>query len=283
MTDRAKARRLSFRIYLQECRTCSDALPSQPSLGFASFARNEQYGTVLASQPDAFDSSLHRRIVWTLRSSARRERDLERDDRRLTDPELRTWRAFAGRLHEGDLVSLVVENNAERNPLALRPLDRPIDASTGKALLHEALAQERHLLAASSATFLEAAATAFGRPALGEKRRAAFEPIRSFEQRILEFPSTAARVAAMVAPAGAPLETYVGYVVADEDDAFLVGLAMLEFDRNTAPTLLRAADLEARALGRTGTFSRAVSLGGDDALIALVPESVVSRERIFVI
>ncbi len=230
-----------------------------------------------------FDQAVHRRIVWTLRSSARRERDLERGDRRLTDPELRTWRSFAGRLHAGDLVSLVVENNAERNPLALRPLNTLVDSIAGEALLQEALGQDRHLLGASSATFLEAAAIAFERQPLGEKRRAAFEPIRSYDQRILEFPSTAARVAAMVAPAGAPLETYVGYVVEDDDDAFLVGLAMLEFDRNTSPTLIRRNDLEARTFGRTGTFSRAVSLGGEDALIGLIPESIVPTERIFVI
>lgn len=69
------------------------------------------------------EASLYRRILWTLRSCARRERGYDREERRLTDPELRTWRSFAGRLHEGDLVSMLVENNAERNPLAERPLN----------------------------------------------------------------------------------------------------------------------------------------------------------------
>jgi hypothetical protein len=108
-------------------------------------------------------------------------------------------------------------------------------------------------------------------------RRSAFEPIRAQEQRILEFPSTAARVSAMVAPPGAPLETYVGYVVADNDDEFLIGLAMLEFDRNAAPTLVRVAELEAHDVRGVGTFSRAVTLGGEDALLALLPPGMAAR------
>jgi hypothetical protein len=187
------------------------------------------------------------------------------------------WRAFAGRLHEGDFVSIVVENNAAINPLALRPLDDQLSRDEGVALLEEALAGEPSLLTASTANFLEAAAVAFGRPALGPERRSAFEPIRAQEQRILELPSTAARVSAMVAAAGSPLETYVGYVVADEDDEFLVGLAMLEFDRNAAPTLVRVADLEAQNIHGAGTFTRAVTLGGEEAILALLPAGMVKR------
>jgi hypothetical protein len=175
---------------------------------------------------------------------------------------------------------MLVENNAERSPLAERPLAVKLDASVGAALLDESLKADRHLLTAATATFLEAAAVAFGKPPLDAARRAAFDPIRSADQRILEFPSTAARVASMVAAPGAPLETYVGYVIEDADDAFLVGLAMLEFERNGMPTLLSTTDLELEKALNCGTFTRGVTLGGEDDLIALVPAQVLPPERI---
>jgi hypothetical protein len=58
-------------------------------------------------------------VVWTLRTIARRERRRGSEARRLTEPGLLRWRAFAGsagRLHAGDLVSLALENAAAVNP-----------------------------------------------------------------------------------------------------------------------------------------------------------------------
>jgi hypothetical protein len=218
-----------------------------------------------------------RRVVWTLRICARRERHLAIGERFVTEAGLATWRSFAGRLHEGDLVSALIENNAVINPLALRPLAVALSRDEGLSLLDEALSSETHLLSASTATFLESAAIAFGRPPLGTERRSAFEPIRSTDQRVLELPSTAARVASTVAPAGAPLETYVGYVIADEDDSFLVGLTMLEFDRNAAPTLVHFEDLRAGTVSGAGTFSRAATLGAEEHILELLPVGMVAR------
>lgn len=223
------------------------------------------------------DVSVDPRILWSLRSIARRERRLAADARRLTEPGLRKWREFAGHLHEGDFVSLLIENNATLSPLALRALAEPLSADMGIALIRAALEGEPKLLSSSIAIFLEAAAVAFGRPELGLARRAAFEPIRPQDQRILELPSTAARVAAMVAQPLATLETYVTYVVADEIDEFLVGLAMLEFDRNAMPSLIRVADLEAGMVRFPIAFSRAATLGGEERLLALFPQGIVQR------
>src|SRR5450755_1607732 len=66
--------------------------------------------------------SLLRRIIWTLRVCARRDRALDVHARRLSKEGLQSWSLIAGRLHEGDFVGLLVENNAALHPLALRPL-----------------------------------------------------------------------------------------------------------------------------------------------------------------
>jgi hypothetical protein len=223
------------------------------------------------------ESTLEQRIVWTLRSIARRERRLDVDARKLTEPGLLKWAAFAGRLHEGDFVSLLIENNAALSPVALQPLKVALTATDGKAFLEEGLRAQSNLLTASTANFLEAAAVAFGRSPLSAARRSAFEPIRAQEQRILEMPSTAARVAAMVAEPLAPLETYVSYVVADNDDDFLVGLAMLEFDRTAMPSLIRISDLQNGTARLLTTFSRAATLGGEEEILALFPEGTIQR------
>lgn len=225
----------------------------------------------------AVDPLVARCIVWTLRACARRDRGLPVAERRLSRAGLQLWRQFAGRLHEGDLVSLLVENNAALSPLALRPLGALLDAELGRSLLREALEAEPSLLNATSASFLESAAVAFGRPELSAGRRAAFEAIRAQDQRILELPSTAGRVTAMVAPAGAPLDTYVGYVVAEEDDRFLIGLVMLEFERTGMPTMIDTADLQRGHVIGAGSFSRAATLGGEQAIIDLFPEGLVQR------
>lgn len=219
----------------------------------------------------------HKQLLWSLRAAARRERTVDRDARRLLDPTFAHWRAFAGGLHEGDFVALLVENASLLNPLALRPLTQSLSAQAGKALLDEALNAELGLLRAPSAAFLEAAAVEFGREPLDPARRKAFEAVRLGDQRILELPSTAGRVTAAVAPAGAPLETYVGYVVADEVDLFLIGLAMLEFDRNGAPLVIRVDDLRAGKTTGIGTFTRAATLGGEEEILALLPAGTVAR------
>lgn len=224
------------------------------------------------------DPVVEARIVWALRSIARREANLSDDAKRLTEPGLRTWRQLAGRLHEGDLVRLMIENDSVLYPLALRPVNLALSADQGRRLIEESLRAQRHLLTASTAVFLEAAARAFGKPALTPERRAAFGPIRPNEQRILEFPSTAARVAAAVAAPGAPLETYVSYVVDGSDDEFLVGLAMLEFDRRELPTLIRAEALRAGDTSMvTTSYARAASLGGEGDLAALFPPGAIAR------
>jgi len=217
---------------------------------------------------------LGRRILWALRSIARREHRLDADAKRLTEPGLRTWHGFAGRLHLGDFVSLLIENDARSQPLALQPPAGDLDAETGSALVDEALRGDPGLLGASRSNFLEAAATAFGRPPLDPARRARFGDIRMGEHQILELPSTAARVAAAVADRDAPLDTYVSYVVATPDDEFLVGLAMLEFNRPFEPRLLRVTDLRAGKVPTVG-FSRTATLGGEDDLLMLLP-----RERL---
>jgi len=228
---------------------------------------------------DTSNSSLigYGQLVWSLRAAARRERTLDRDARRLLDPSFAHWRAFAGGLHEGDFVALLVENASLRNPLALRPLTQSLSAQAGKALLDEALSAEPALLRATSAAFLEAAAVEFGREPLDPMRRRAFEAVRLQDQRILELPSTAGRVTSAVAPAGAPLEMYVGYVVADEVDLFLIGLTMLEFDRNAAPLVIRVDDLRAGKTGGIGTFTRAATLGGEEEILGLLPSGTVAR------
>jgi hypothetical protein len=180
-------------------------------------------------------------------------------------------------LHEGDLVSLVLENASLLNPLALQLPEAVYTAAEGRELLAEALESEPALLRCSSATFLEAAAVALGRPALASERRSEFEAVRSQDQRILEFPSTAGRVTSAVASPGTPLETYVAYVIRDADDTFLIGLTMLEFDRNAPPLLIAAQDLLAGEARGIGTFSRAVTLGGEEDLVSALPQGVVAR------
>ncbi len=216
------------------------------------------------------------KIVWSIRVAARRERSRERDTRLLLDPELSLWKPFEGYLTPGDLVALVIENAAQLNPLAMRPLSAPPNAADGEALISEALA-DAALLRASSANFLEAAAVAFGREPLSSARRSAFEAIRLGEQRILELPSTAGRVTSAVAEAGAPLETYVAYVAADDTDRFLIGLTMLEFDRNGAPLVIDVADLEVGKASNFGTFTRAATLGGEEHIINMLPPGTVAR------
>ncbi len=219
----------------------------------------------------------HKQLVWTLRSAARRERNLDPSTRRLLDPRRALWSDFAGRLHEGDLAALVIENAASLNPLALRPLPNTPTQEEGADLLAEALQEEPSLLRCPSATFLEAAAVDFGREPLDPKRRSSFEPVRSQEQRILELPSTAGRVTSATAPSGAPLETYVAYVVQDSDDLFLIGLTMLEFDRNTAPLVISAEELRAGTVRGIGTFSRAVTLGHEDEILTALPPGAVAK------
>jgi hypothetical protein len=234
-------------------------------------------GNLSVRRSEASDSG-YRRIVWSLRSIARRERQLSEDARTLTEPELATWRAFAGRLHEGDLVTLLVENDAPLNPLALRPLATTIDAATGRRLIEEALRSDSSLITASTARFLEAAAVAFGKPPLTPERRSAFGPIRAMEQRILEFPSTAGRVAASVAEQDAPLERYVSYVVESDDDAYLIGLVMLEFERREMPTLIWVRDLEQGDRSSvTAAFVRAATLGGEEGIAKRFPGGAIGR------
>ncbi len=224
-----------------------------------------------------FSDTRHSQIVWTLRVAARRERNIDPEARRLLDPTFSHWRAFAGGLHDGDFVKLLIENTAALNPLALRPMSESLSAAIGKSLLDEALTEQPALLRSASATFLEAAAVAFGKEPLGDDRRRMFEAVRSQEQRILELPSTAARVSSAVAAPGAPLETYVGYIVNDDVDIFLVGLTMLEFDRNASPVVAHVDDLRAGKTSGMGTFTRAASLGGEDEILALLPPGTVAR------
>ncbi len=217
-----------------------------------------------------------KQLLWSLRAAARRERSRDRDAWLLLDAKRSLWKPLAGELHTGDLVALVIENAAERNPLALRPLTTPLSADEGEAFLAEALS-ESSLLRASSAAFLESAAVAFSREPLATSRRSAFEAIRLQDQRILELPSTAGRVTSAVAEPGAPLETYVAYVAANDDDRFLIGLTMLEFDRNAAPLVIDVAALEAGTATNLGTFTRAASLGGEEAIVRLLPPGTVAR------
>ena len=216
------------------------------------------------------------KIIWSIRAAARRERSRDRDTRLLLDPTLSLWKPFEGYLTPGDLVALVIENAAQLNPLAMRPLIAPPSATDGDAFILEAL-DDSALLRASSANFLEAAAVAFGREPLASARRSAFEAIRLQDQRILELPSTAGRVTSAVAEAGAPLETYVAYVAADDTDRFLIGLTMLEFDRNAAPLVIDVANLEAGNSSNLGTFTRAATLGGEEHIIGLLPPGTVAR------
>ncbi len=217
-----------------------------------------------------------KQLIWSLRAAARRERSRDREAWLLLDPKRSLWKPLAGELHTGDLVALVIENAAERNPLALCPLDTPLSADEGEVCLAEALS-ESALLRASSAAFLESAAVAFGREPLSASRRSAFEAIRLQEQRILEFPSTAGRVTSAVAEPGAPLETYVAYITANDDDRFLIGLTMLEFDRNAAPLVIDVSALEAGTASNLGTFTRAASLGGEEDIVRLLPPGTVAR------
>ena len=163
------------------------------------------------------------------------------------------------------------------NPLAWREAIPNPTSDEGRALIAEALESEPSILRGSSASFLEAAAVAFGRESLSGERRGSFDAIRSQDQRILEFPSTAGRVTSAVATSGAPLETYVAYVVENADDVFLIALTMLEFDRNAAPLLIDARELRAGTARGIGTFTRAVTLGGEDDLIEALPPGVVAR------
>jgi hypothetical protein len=108
-------------------------------------------------------------------------------------------------LHEGDYVEAIVEDNAERSPLALRPLVKAVSAETGLVFLNEVLSQERHLLTSSTSVFLEAAAVAFGKQPLEPSRVAAFDAIRAADQRILEFPSSSLREEGLaLLPGGRP-------------------------------------------------------------------------------
>jgi hypothetical protein len=232
---------------------------------------------MLAAEVLEFPIDIHKQLVWTLRSAARRERNLDPSTRRLLDPTRALWRDFAGRLHEGDLAALVIENAASLNPLALRPLLKAPSREEGADLLTQALQEEPSLLRCPSAAFLEAAAVAFGREPLDPRRRSTFEPVRSQDQRILELPSTAGRVTSATAAPGAPIETYVAYVVADSDDVFLIGLTMLEFDRNAAPLVISAEELRAGAVRGIGTFSRAVTLGHEEEILAKLPAGAVAK------
>lgn len=215
-------------------------------------------------------------VVWTLRTIARRERRRGSEARRLTEPDLLRWRAFAGsagRLHAGDLISLALENAAAVNPLGYC-LPVKLDEDCGEALLSEAL-KDGSWVTSGVADYLEGLALAFGRSPLSPQRRAAFGPIR-FDQRILEFPSTAARVAASVAPKDAPIETYVTYVVADDVDRFIVGCAMAEFDRPLAPTLIDISALERGDRSAvTASFTKAATLVPNDPVANLFPPTAI--------
>jgi hypothetical protein len=118
------------------------------------------------------------------------------------------------------------------------------------------------------------AAVASGRPELGQ-RRAKFGPIRS-EQRILEFPSTAGRVVASVAEPGEPLETFVTYVISDDDDAFIVGRVMAEFERRGVPAVVRISDLERGDASAVVTpFTKAATLVNGEPLAKLFPPGAI--------
>lgn len=215
-------------------------------------------------------------VLWTLRTIARRERRRGPEARRLTEPGLGRWRAFVGgggRLHAGDLILLALENAAAVNPLGYR-LPKKLDEEDGEAFLSEAF-KEGTWVTTGVADYLEGLALAFGRPPLSAQRRAAFGPIR-FDQRILEFPSTAARVAASVAPKDAPIETYVTYVVADDVDRFIVGCAMAEFDRPLAPTLIDIVALKRGDQSAiTASFTKAATLVPNDPLANLLPPTAI--------
>jgi hypothetical protein len=220
-------------------------------------------------------SALDLRIVWSLRSIGRRENRRPPESRRLTDPQLTKWLAFSGparRLHAGDFIRLLLDNDAVSSPFALQ-LSQPLPQDEA----------ERHIAAAlepgpwaspSTATYLESLALAFGRPELGQ-RRAKFGPIRS-EQRILEFPSTAGRVVASVAEPGEPLETFVTYVISDDDDAFIVGRVMAEFERRGVPAVVRISDLERGDASAVVTpFTKAATLVNGEPLAKLFPPGAI--------
>jgi hypothetical protein len=222
-------------------------------------------------------------VIWTLRSIARRERRRPDGARRLTDPKRTKWAAFAGsaqRLHAGDFVKLLIENDVVTRPFGLRLSDTP-SADAAEGYIDDALTLGAWS-ASSSGAFLEALAVDFGREPLPASRRQAFGPIRS-DQRILEFPSTAGRVAAAVADVGAPIETYVTYLVVDEVDEFIVGLVMAEFERRAAPPIIRAADLERGDVHSvTTSFTRAATLIPNDPLVGLLPRAAVG-DRVIVL
>ena len=58
------------------------------------------------------------------------------------------------------------EHRREQSPLAERPLEVRLDATTGAAFLDESLKTDRHGLTAATAAFLEAADVAFDTPPL---------------------------------------------------------------------------------------------------------------------
>ncbi len=222
-----------------------------------------------------------RRIVWTLRSIARRELRRPAAARRLTDPQRLKWQAFVGparRLHAGDFVRLLLENDAVTTPFGFR-LTEPLSAAEGEACIAEALAPGPWN-SPNVATYFEALATDLGRPELTATRRSKFGPIRR-EERILEFPSTAGRVAAAVAEPGEPLETYVTYVVADATDEFIIGLVMAEFERRAEPVIIRVDELERGDTRRLVTsFTKAATLIPNDPIATLLPSAVVGDRLI---
>ncbi len=216
-----------------------------------------------------------RRIVWSLRSIARRENRRPPESRRLTDPHFTKWLAFSGpsrRLHAGDFIRLLLENDAVSSPFA-ELLSEPVPQAEAERLIAAAL-EPGPWASPNTATYLESLALAFGRPELGQ-RRAKFGPIRS-EQRILEFPSTAGRVVAGVADPAEPLETFVTYVISDDDDAFIVGRVMAEFERRAAPPIVRIADLERGDTSAIVTpFTKAATLVEGDPLAKLFPVGAI--------
>ena len=75
----------------------------------------------------------------------------------------------------------------------------------------------------------------------------------------------------------APLDTYVSYVIVDEEDEFLVGLAMLEFERTGMPELIKVIELKNDDVAFRTTYSRAATLGGEEEILALFPPGVIQR------
>ncbi len=116
-------------------------------------------------------ASIERRIVWILRSIARRENRRRPESRRLTDPHLTRWLAFRAGTPSArwGLHQIAVGERRREQPICRTTFGAGA-AGRAERLIAAALAPGPWA-SPNTATYIESVALAFGRPELGQTAR----------------------------------------------------------------------------------------------------------------